>query len=104
MGASNAAPHVSAAGRVNIWGNSDKISLILEPTNTGAGGSGFSGSVGPNISIGHNTNASLPASGHIAIKNKEGNTYFIWVDGNGNLRFGTNSPNSANDFSGAVIS
>lgn len=60
-------------------------------------------SIGPTFVAGRNSNASTPASGNIAIINKDGTTYYLWVDATGDLRIGTTAPTNANDTSGTVV-
>jgi len=58
---------------------------------------------GPNIVVGHNSNASTPAAGYIHLINRGGTGYRIWPDATGLLRIHTANPTSATDTAGTVV-
>lgn len=59
---------------------------------------------GPCVSIGRNSNATVPAAGSLQLFNRIGTPYSLWVDASANLRIHTAAPASAaNDTSGTVV-
>lgn len=59
---------------------------------------------GPYVSIGRNSNATVPAAGSLQLFNRSGTPYSLWVDASANLRIHTVAPASAaNDTSGTVV-
>ena len=58
---------------------------------------------GPNIVVGHNSNAGTPAAGYIHLVNRGGTGYRIWPDATGLLRIHTANPTSAADTAGTVV-
>jgi len=59
---------------------------------------------GGQVELWHNTNGATPAAGNIIFHNLNGTAFYLWVDANGDLRFGTSAPTNANDMTGTVIS
>jgi len=58
---------------------------------------------GPVLTIGRNTNASLPAAGSINFMKKDGTAGYVWQDSAGNMRINSAPPMNAYDTSGTVI-
>lgn len=59
---------------------------------------------GPYVSVGRNSNATVPAAGSVQLYNRSGTPYSLWVDASANLRIHTAAPASAaNDTAGTVV-
>jgi hypothetical protein len=61
-----------------------------------------SGTAGPVLTLGRNTNATTGA-GSINFQSKAGTAGYVWQDNAGNMRIHTAAPSNANDTSGTVI-
>ena len=58
----------------------------------------------PYVSIGRNSNATVPSAGSLQLFNRSGTAYSLWVDASANLRIHTAAPASAaNDTSGTIV-
>jgi len=59
---------------------------------------------GPYVSVGRNSNATVPSAGSVQLYNRSGTPYSLWVDASANLRIHTAAPASAaNDTAGTVV-
>ncbi|MEM7133424.1 MAG: hypothetical protein AAF702_44420 [Chloroflexota bacterium] len=96
-------PAINLGDNLEMWGNDNRVALVLQSTDAGAGGSGFSASSGPHIEIGHNSNTAQPAAGYMKLTNQEGRSFYLWVDKNDKLRFGASVPTNPNDESGSEV-
>ncbi|MBK8772619.1 MAG: hypothetical protein IPM06_19640 [Rhizobiales bacterium] len=70
--------------------------LTMSPFDNGA-------LAGGRILADRNTNASTPAAGTLGLRDKGGQTYWIWPDDSGVLRIDVNLPVNANDTAGTVV-
>ena len=60
-------------------------------------------STGPRIMIGINNNATTPAAGALALRNKSDTARILWQDDTGLIRIHTSAPTSATDTAGSVV-
>jgi hypothetical protein len=96
----------AAAALALYYNNALAFNFLAQPAARALQVSAFDNgsSVGTNVQIGHNSNASTPAAGHLLIYNRSATYYSIWPDASGNLRIVSGAqPTNATDTSGTVI-
>jgi len=61
------------------------------------------GQYGRFVQIGRNSDATNTGAGFLSLQNRAGTFYNIWIDNNGQLRYSTLSPTTANDTAGTAV-
>ncbi len=96
----------TASGLQILYNSTLAFNFLAQPAARALQVSAFDNgsSVGANVQIGHNSNASTPAAGHLLIYNRNASYYSIWPDASGNLRIVNSAqPTNATDTSGTVV-